>query len=104
MRCWSICGDGRLIGSCDFLPSPGSLRDNFGSPFRPTTLDPDWLTPAVVQLAQTIYDERSFDRMPDLAGALEASGCTNEEILQHCGGPGPHVPGCWVVDLILGKA
>jgi hypothetical protein len=23
--------------------------------------------------------------------------------LDHCGGPGPHVRGCWVVDLLLGK-
>jgi hypothetical protein len=23
--------------------------------------------------------------------------------LDHCRGPGPHVRGCWVVDLILGK-
>ena len=25
------------------------------------------------------------------------------DILDHCRGPGPHVRGCWVVDLILGK-
>src|SRR5262249_45406190 len=26
------------------------------------------------------------------------------EILAHCRGPGPHVRGCWVVDLLLGKS
>jgi hypothetical protein len=25
------------------------------------------------------------------------------EVLAHCRGPGPHVRGCWVVDLVLGK-
>ena len=25
------------------------------------------------------------------------------DILDHCRGPGPHVRGCWVVDLLLGK-
>ena len=29
--------------------------------------------------------------------------CTNADILAHCRGPGPHVRGCWAVDLILGK-
>jgi hypothetical protein len=24
-------------------------------------------------------------------------------LLSHCRGPGPHVRGCWVVDLVLGK-
>jgi len=24
-------------------------------------------------------------------------------MLSHCRGDSPHVPGCWVVDLVLGK-
>lgn len=78
-------------------------RDIFGNPFRPVTLDQSWLTPTVIALAQAIYDERVFDRLPILADALEDSGCTNAEILAHCRGPGPHVRGCWVVDLLLAK-
>jgi hypothetical protein len=54
-------------------------------------------------LAQGIYDERAFERLPILADALEDAGCTDAAILVHCRGPGPHVRGCWVVDLILGK-
>jgi hypothetical protein len=54
-------------------------------------------------LAQAIYDEGAFDRLPVLADALEETGCTNADILGHCRGPGPHVRGCWVVDLLLGK-
>jgi hypothetical protein len=58
---------------------------------------------AIPKLAQPIYDERAFDRLPLLADALVAAGCTNEEILAHCRSGGEHVRGCWVVDLILGK-
>jgi hypothetical protein len=55
-------------------------------------------------LAQTIYDERAFDRLPVLADALEDVGCTDEVIIRHLRGPGPHVKGCWAVDLLLGKS
>ena len=44
------------------------------------------------------------DRLAVLADALEEAGCENEDILQHLRGPGPHVRGCWVVDLVLGKS
>jgi hypothetical protein len=79
------------------------LRDIFGNPFRPVTLDPAWLTPKVKTLAQAIYDDRAFERMPELADALAEAGCANVDILSHCRGPGPHVRGCWVVDLVLGR-
>lgn len=79
------------------------LREIFGNPFHPITIDPVWLTSSVVTLAQAIYDDRAFDRMPHLADALEEAGCTNEDILNHCRQPGEHVRGCWLVDLILGK-
>ena len=79
------------------------LRDIFGNPFRPVTKDPAWLTSTVTALAEVIYTERASDRMPILGDALEDAGCTNQEILGHCRGPGPHVRGCWVVDLLLGK-
>jgi hypothetical protein len=79
------------------------LRDIFGNPFRPITLDCSWLTPEVVRLAQKIYADRIFERLPLLADELANAGCVNAEILRHCRGPGPHVRGCWVVDLVLGK-
>jgi hypothetical protein len=79
------------------------LRDIFGNPFRPVTCNPAWQTANVVALAQAIYDERAFDRMPILGDALEDAGCDNADILTHCRQPAEHVRGCWVVDLILGK-
>jgi hypothetical protein len=80
-----------------------SLRCIFGNPFRPLSIDPSWLTTDVVVLATGIYQDRAFDRMPILADALQDAGCDNADILDHCRGPGPHVRGCWVVDLVLGK-
>ncbi|MDB5311511.1 MAG: hypothetical protein JWO38_5713 [Gemmataceae bacterium] len=79
------------------------IRCVFGNPFRPTAGDPPWLASTAVALARGIYEERAFDRLPILADALQDSGCEDADILAHCRGPGPHVRGCWVVDLILGK-
>jgi hypothetical protein len=61
-------------------------------------------TDTVVLLARQMFESRDFSVMPILADALEDSGCAEEQILDHCRGPGPHVRGCWVVDLLLGKA
>jgi hypothetical protein len=79
------------------------LRDIFGNPFRPVTLDPRWLSSTVLDLARTIYEQRTFEHLPILADALMDAGCDSEEIVNHCRGDGPHVRGCWVVDLLLGK-
>jgi hypothetical protein len=82
------------------------LFDIFGTPFHPLIITPDvgvWNDGTVVKLAQAIYEDRAFDLLPVLADALEEAGCTNADILGHCRGPGPHVRGCWVVDLLLGK-
>jgi hypothetical protein len=79
------------------------IRDIFGNPFHPVTLDKAWLTSAASKLAQVMYDQRDFSRMPELANVLENAGCTDAHIFAHCRQPGDHVRGCWVVDLLLGK-
>ncbi len=80
------------------------IHDIFGNPFRPVTLDPLWLTSDVQALAQGIYAERAFDRMPILADALQDAGCTSDDVLNHCRDANQvHVRGCWVLDLLLGK-
>ena len=57
----------------------------------------------MVKVAQGIYYDRAFDRLPILADALEDAGCHDAAILEHCRQPGPHVRGCWVVDLLTGR-
>jgi hypothetical protein len=79
------------------------FRELFGNPFRPVSVDLSWLTSTVLALAQGIYNEKAFDRMPILADALEDSGCTNTAILEHLRSAGSHVRGCWAVDLLLDK-
>jgi hypothetical protein len=92
----------------------GLVRDIFGNPFRPVTISPavcTWNDAVVVRLAQAAYDER---RLPDgtldngrlaiLADALEEAGCKDADMLGHLRGSGPHVRGCWVIDLVLGKS
>lgn len=80
-----------------------ALRDIIGNPFRPVIFDPAWRSESVSALATGIYADRAFDRLPILSDALEEAGCDHADILNHCRGPGPHVKGCWVVDLVLGK-
>jgi hypothetical protein len=79
------------------------LRDIFGNPFCLVIADPSWVTIPVQNIAAAIYHEQAFDRLPLLADALEEAGCDNADILAHCRQRGPHVRGCWVVDLLLGQ-
>jgi hypothetical protein len=79
------------------------IRDIFGNPFRPVTINPSWLTATVIALATSIYSEKAFDRLPILADALQDAGCENDEILNHLRQPGEHCRGCWALDLVLAK-
>lgn len=83
------------------------FHDIFARTNQPLSLDPDWLQyreGVVHKLAQSIYNDRAFERLPILGDALEEAGCNNPDLLAHCKDPGPHVRGCWLVDLLLGKA
>lgn len=77
-----------------------TIRDIFGNPFRPITLNPSWLTSTVHALANGIYNEKAFDRMPILGDALQDAGCDNDDIPNYCREPKEHVRGCWLVDLL----
>lgn len=87
------------------------LRDIEDGLVRVFDRDPDaptypssWRTSTVVELARQTYESRDFAPMPILGDALQDAGCDNEDILAHCRGAGPHVRGCWVADLVLGKS
>ncbi len=89
------------------------LRDIFGDPFSLAYLDPAWLASndgVVGRLAEAAYQERelpgghlSLARLALVADALEDAGCADGDILGHLRGSGPHVRGCWAVDLLLAK-
>ncbi len=100
--CRMTLGKGRCASEGEFQSQ--LIRDIFGNPFRPVTVDPPCLTSTVTALAEGIYQDRAFDRMPILADALQDAGSENSDILNHCrDANGVHVRGCWVVDLVLGK-
>jgi hypothetical protein len=90
------------------------VRDLYGNPFRPPALLDgrlrNWGRDVIVRLAQAGYDQRASQsgeldgqRLAVLSDALEEAGCAYADILAHLRSPGPHVRGCWALDLILGK-
>ena len=81
-----------------------TLIDILDDPQHPLILDLAWRTSTVIALAEAIYADRAWDRMPILADALEEAGCEDARVLDHCRTYPIHARGCWVVDLVLGKA
>ena len=79
------------------------LRDIVCNPFRQVFFSDRWRTDTAILLASQMYESRDFSAMPILADALQDAGCENPDILEHCRGEGPHVRGCWVANLVLGK-
>jgi hypothetical protein len=86
------------------------LRDVFANPYHAVSVNTAWLTPTALSLATAAYDDRSLPsgeldtcRLAVLADALEEAGCTEETILTHLRSPGPHVRGCWALDLVLAR-
>jgi hypothetical protein len=91
------------------------IRCVFGNPSRPSTPLPPavlaWNDRTVPRLAWAIYQDRHLPagtlenaRLAILADAALDAGCDDEELIRHCRSEGPHVRGCWAVDLILGKS
>jgi hypothetical protein len=79
------------------------LRDIFGNPFQPVAKDgPRLQKSAAAAIAKTIYEERSFGRLLEVADILCKEGFADPAVLAHCRQPGDHVRGCWVIDRLLG--
>jgi hypothetical protein len=94
-------------GAVDPAVQAGFLRCIFL--FWPASLDPACRTPTAVDLVLAAYTERRLPRgdlapirLRILADALEEAGCA-PALLAHLRGPGPHVRGCWPIDLVLGR-
>lgn len=103
---WHQRADSRAARDSERSEQTRLLREIIGNPFRTVSANLSllsWNDSTVPKIAQTIYEERRFKDLPILSDALEEAGCTNADILDHCRSEGPHVRGCWVVDLILGK-
>ena len=91
----------------------GLFRCVFGNSYHPLSVDPGWLTwngGVVQRLAEAAYQEPALQagqldsgRLAIMADALEESGCAAQALLEHLRSPGPHVRGCWAVDLLTGR-
>jgi len=81
------------------------LRDIFGpEPSHLPVINPNWITVTAAALAKEIYCDRSFAQLVALGDSLRAAGCDDERILNHGRQNQPHCIGCWVIDMVLGKA
>lgn len=95
----------------EFREQANLVRDIFGNPFNPPSpIAPPVLTSNVRQLALASYNERILPsgtldnaKLAALAEALTAAGCQDAELLGHLRSEGPHVRGCWAVDVVLGR-
>jgi hypothetical protein len=110
---WTLCRDaGRGFDPNLMIvwgppPAASLLREIVGNPFRPSALDPRWLdfaTGVARRLARDAYLQRDWAALPVLSDALEEAGCTDAALLSHLRSPGPHVRGCWALDLVLAKS
>jgi hypothetical protein len=102
---WVVAGLCRELQARFPDPEQAALvRCVFGNVALKSGLDRRQRTATPVGLARAMYDTRDFSTLPILADALQEAGCDTPDILDHCRGDGPHVRGCWVVDLLLGKS
>ena len=71
------------------------VREVFGNPFKMVAIEVGRLTPAVEDVARTIYETYAFKRLPEVADLLEANGYNGKMLIEHCRDSRPHFRGCW---------
>jgi hypothetical protein len=110
---WAVELTKRDVGTQEGVVQSSLLRCIFGNPFHLVAIDPallTWRNATIRGLAQAAYDDRVLPsgeldhvRLAVLADALEEAGCSQTDLVDHVRYPGPHVRGCWAVDLLLSK-
>jgi hypothetical protein len=112
-------GASKVRGSIGMFPRTADravamVRDIFSNPFKPSTaIDASWVawnSGSLKNLAQVAYDELQLpagyleaERLAVLADALEQAGCADANLMSHLRAEGPHVRGCWALDLVLNR-
>jgi hypothetical protein len=86
------------------------LRDICGDDFRPIEARIAELPPHAKRIALSAYDERLLptghidaQTLAVLSDALEEAGAADALVLSHLRSAGPHVRGCWALDLVLAR-
>ena len=92
-------------------PFAALLLEIVGNPFRPVSARSSWQTLTVRALARSAYENRTPQTglldptaLAILADALEEADCAESALLDHLRSPGPHVRGCWALDVVLGNS
>ncbi|HEY1067634.1 MAG TPA: hypothetical protein VGE52_16035 [Pirellulales bacterium] len=87
------------------------LRDVFRNPEAANAVDWEGRSETLLALAAVAYQQRLLPSghidpviLAVLADAVEECGCPDQEIAEHLRTAGPHVRGCWALDLVLGKS
>lgn len=97
--------DGVMVWSVNSKPQSAILRELFANPFEAISFDAAWRTETAIGLAHAIEADEAWDRMPILADALQDAGCELPPVLDHCRSTNVvHRKGCWVLDMVLGRA
>jgi hypothetical protein len=106
--------DGEMTRAASTRVQCDLLRCIFGNPFGLLPPVPSawlsWNNGTIPRLAEAAYNERQLPagtldvaRLAVLADALEEAGCHDAGLLGHLWSEGPHVRGCWALDLLLQK-
>jgi hypothetical protein len=111
--CCLVCDDLDLAVAADEVLDTAArcelLREVF-APAREPAAEAPWRNETVASLAEAAYERRSLpsgeldaDRLAVLADAMTDAGCADDGLLSHLRSAGPHVRGCWALDLVLSK-
>lgn len=82
------------------------LREFVRYPRRPVTGGSflvAWNDGAILRLAREIDEESAPEHISILGDALDDAGAA-PDLVAHCHSGKPHLPGCWVIEFILGRS